>query len=216
MSAVETLRALAAGARPVSGLLHTARLEAFGVEAYGEEAILESLRRKPMQASAGATVIKAPGHLAICDKDTALFADLYGENIARIWRLGDGRPVAAEPGVSVAFDPDLSQVRGDVFFNRSDHPELAEDCVDAAMASGHRVLIDVAAYRARAFAIRAFGTARSFAVLFAVYRLSGDGMRTSGFSMAAAVGDLNGVRCITDAVGQAAVEVRPWTPRIRA
>jgi hypothetical protein len=216
MSAAETLRTLAAGVRPASGLLHTARLEAFGVEAYGDEAILESFRREPFAFSKNANVIQALGHIAICDESIALFADLYGDNIARIWRLGDGQAAVCEPGVSVAFDPDLAQARSEVFFKASDHPLLAPECVDAVIASGQRVLSTIPAYRARAFAIRAFGTPPSFAALFAVYRLSGDGVRTSGFSMAAAIGDTHEIRCVADVVGQIAVEARPWTPRISA
>ena len=90
MSAVETLRALASGARPPSGLLHTARLTAFGVEAYGEEAIVKNLRRAPFDLSDGAAILEVPGHLAIFDGEMALVADLCCDNIARIWLLGDG------------------------------------------------------------------------------------------------------------------------------
>jgi hypothetical protein len=216
MKAVETLRALVSGARPASGLLHTARLEGFGVEAYGEEAIIELFRREPFEFAKNVSVIQAPGHIAICDESITLFADLCGDNIARLWRLGDGQPVACEPGISVAFDADLAQARGAVFFNASDHPALAADCVDAATASGQSLLKTTSAYRARAFAIRAFGTPQSFAVLFAVYQLTGEHVRTSGFSLAATVGGLDGIRCIKDVVGRAAVEARPWTPRVGA
>jgi hypothetical protein len=216
MSAVETLRSLAIGARPRSGLLHAARLEAFGAEAYGEEAIIESFRRQPTSFSEDARVVASPGHVAIFDEHTAIFADVSGENIARIWRLGEGQAVASEPAVSVTFDPDLAQERGDVFFNASDHPALAGDCVEAAKAAGHRILSGMQALRARAFAVRAFGDLKSFAALFAIYRLSGDGTRTSGVFMASAFGNPDGVRCVVDVVGQVALEARPWTPRIAA
>jgi hypothetical protein len=214
MSAVETLRMLAMGERPVSGLLHTVRLEAFGVEAYGEEAVVESFRSSPFELSETAITIEAPGHIAVFDGSTAMIADLYGDNIARIWRLGDGDVRDGEPGVSVVFDPDLAQARGDVFFAASDHPDLDHDCAKAAVATGHLILDNFNCYRARAFCIRAFGTIDSFATLFAVFILNGDGARTAGYSMASAIYNSDGAKLVNDSVGQSAVELQLWTPRV--
>lgn len=213
MSAVETLRMLAAGERPATGLLHTARLEAFGVELYGEEAIVERFSRAPFVLSDAATVVETPGHLAIFDSETALVADLYGGNIARIWLLGDGEARDGEAGISVVFDPDLAQARGDIFLAASDHPALAADAVGRAIAAGRAITRDNG-YCVRAFAIRAFGTAAEGAALFAVYRLTGEPTRTSGFAMAAVRWTHDSFRIVRDLAGEAAISRRRWTPRI--
>jgi len=217
MSAVETLRLVASGARPPSGLLHTARLFTSGVETYGEEAIVDSFRRAPFYLSDGAVTLEAPGHLVIIDGRTALVADLYGTNIARIWHLGDGGSVADEPGVSVVFDPDLAQARGDVFLAASDHPALAADAVDRVILAGRTIACDDPdAYRTRAFAMRAFGTAAHGAALFAVHRLQGKHDLSAGFAMAVARWTGDGLQLVRDVAGEAAVAERPWTPRVPA
>lgn len=217
MSAVETLRVLAAGGCPASGLLHTARLEAFGAEVYGEEAVVESFRRKPFELSVTATIVKAPGHVAIFDGDTALIADLSEENIARIWRLGTGDAVAGERGVSVAFDPDLAQARGAVFESATDHPALAAEAVECLLLAGRAVVRDNPdTYRTRAFALRAFGAINGGAALFAVYCLAGDPKRSSGFALAAARWTSDGIQIIRDRAGESALTERAWTPRVGA
>jgi hypothetical protein len=223
MTALDTLQQLAAGKRPVSGLLHTARLEAMGVEAYGEEAIVESFRRAPMLISDPAKVVIAPGNLAIFDKHQALFADCYGDNISRVWRLGKGDPIESERGVSVVFDVDLAQMRGDVFVAASDHPTLTPDALTAVISAGQALARDDdpsddrgSAYRSRAFVVRAFGTAAEGAALFAVYRLGGipTAARWSGFAMAAAHWTNDEVEIVRDIAGEAALARRLWTPRI--
>jgi len=215
VSAVETLRTLARGERPKAGLLHSCRLDAFGAEVYGEEAIVRTFRRGATAFADAAKVITAPGHIGIFDGETALVADLFDDQVARIWRLGDGVPTVAEPGVSVPFDPDLSQTRGNVLMAPSDHPALAADALPLIIQAGETITrVGVSDYRARAFLIRAFGTVEAGAALFAVYRLGGDGVLVSGFSMAAAHWAGSMVRLTTDRSGLAAVAERPWTPRV--
>ena len=215
MSVLETLRALAAGERPFGGLLHNARLEAFGVESYGEEAIVESFRSFPAELSGDPIVVASPRHLALLDGDFSLFVDIYDENVARIWRLGSGEPQPREAGVSVTFDPDLSQARNSVFLECSDHPDLAADCAKAIEAHGYMILDRMPAYRGRAFCVRAFGDINEYAALFAVYLLDGSGERHSGFHMSGcAYRATGGGKLINDFVGQVAAAVAPWTPRI--
>lgn len=220
MSAVDTLRMLAAGGRPESGLLHTVRLEAFGIEMYGEEAVVESFRGDTLELDDNATVVEVPGHVAIFDNDTALVADLHGSNIARLWRLGGGEHLDAEREISVAFDPDLAQARGDVFFAASDNPQLRTDAADKVRLAGRTIARaddledDHNAYRTRAFAIRAFGSAVEGVALFAVYRLTGDPVRDSGFAMAVARWTSDGLHIVRDRAGEAAASLRPWTPRV--
>jgi hypothetical protein len=217
MSAVETLRMLAAGKRPVSGLLHTARLEAFGTEAYGEEAILEAFRRESAAISDAARVLSAPGHIAIFDGNTAIFADIYGDLVARIWCLGEGLPAEGEPGISVAFDPDLAQARGDVLAAATDHPALEPQALERVIEAGRAIARgDPGSFRTRAFALRAFGSAEEGAALFAVYRLAGGPRRSSGFAMAAVCWTPDGLTIIRDRAGEAALAAGAWTPRTGA
>lgn len=220
MTAVKTLRMIAAGERPLGGLLHTTRLEAFGVVAYGEEAIVEQFACNPLALSEQSVVIDVPGHIAIFDAEAAIIADLYGGNVARLWRLGGGEPADTEAGISVSFDPDLTQASGDVLFAATDHPELATDAVDFVQRAGRKLLQTrheergKRAYRARAFVVRAFGDATSGVVLFAVYRLTGDAVRESGFAMAAMRWTTDKMYIVRDWAGETAVTLRQWTPRI--
>jgi hypothetical protein len=221
MSVLETIRCLATGTRPMGGLLHTARLSALGVEAYGEEAVVESFRAAPLELSNAATIIEAPRHLAIFDGEIALFADVGTGGIARLWWLSAAEPVPDEAGIAVVFNPDLTQARGDVFFAASDHPALAIDAETAVMRAGRALTHDPAevdrdTFRARAFVTRAFGDASGGAVLFAVYRLTGGPTRQSGFAMAAAHWNAHGMEIVRDKAGEEAIALRDWTPRIPA
>lgn len=136
LNALTHLRRLAAGHRPDGELLPPARLQAFGVEFIGEEAIVHSFRQAPLVLASDADVIAANGHLAVFDGASVLFADLYGEDIARLWRLGPGEPGSAEPFIGVPFDPDLWQARRDVALRAADHPALSSEGVDAVAAIG--------------------------------------------------------------------------------
>jgi hypothetical protein len=216
MSALETLAQLRAGQRPSSCLLHSCRLHAFGCEAYGEEAIVERFRTMPHAVAGEQHVIVAPGHIALFAGAGAMIADLAGENITRIWRVGPGAPVLPEAGVSVVFDPDLTQARGDVFFCAGDHRALPADAADRVEAIGRDLARSDEGARARAFAIRAFGSAHEGAALFALYRLSGDPVRACGFVHAAVRWAGDTLVIVRDLAGEAAVAATPWTPRIGA
>jgi hypothetical protein len=221
MNALDTIRQLATGARPTGGLLHGARLSALGIETYGEEAIVESFRAAPLNLSDEATILEASGHLAIFDGDNALFADVATGGIARLWRLSAAEPVPDEPGIAVVFNPDLTQARGDIFFAASDHPALATDAEAAVMRAGRALTHDPAEddlgiFRARTFVTRAFSDASGGAVLFAVYRLAGGPTRQSGFAMAAARWNADGMAIVRDIAGEDAITLRDWTPRIPA
>lgn len=186
MSMLDTLATIARG-MPHANVLNTCRLEVGGHHACGVEAIGEAFRRDPL-AIEPANKIENAHHFAFIDDGQALFADLYDGNIGRLWRAGRPSPGALEPHVAVPFDPDLAQARGDVAFLASDHPLLAEAAHDRVRAAGLAVLAaDTAAWRSRAFCIRAFGDAPSGAALFAVYRMSGDAVRSAGFGHAIAI-----------------------------
>ena len=145
--------------------------------------------------------------------DAALFADVYGGRIGRLWRLGEGDAGECERAVSVAFDPDLSQVRGDIAFREEDHPELEPSGMGAirqAAAVALEPLRAGGALRVRGFVIRALGDDRAAAALIAVYVLWDDTPRAmqSGY---AAVG-------VAPGRAPLAVFDRPptsaWAPRL--
>ncbi len=227
MSALQALTRIAAGQRPDGELLPACRLEAFGVESYGEEAIVQSFRSAPLALSSSAQVIAADGHIAVFDGDNALFADLYGDDIGRIWRLGSGEPAVAEPAIGVPFDPDLWQARRDVALRREDHPALSDAGAVAVEAIGRDLARawDGAGgqgdYRVRPFLLRAFSAGDTGAALFAVYRLGPLAQRSAGFSLAAASfqlsgGSLAGYSVVRDQAGEAAVRQALWQPRVAA
>lgn len=225
MSAVQALRSLARGDRPDGEVLPPCRLEAFGSEFYGEEAIVQSFRREPVIFSKHATIVEVEGHLALFEGQTALVADLSGEAIARLWRLGAGEPMEAEPAIGVPFDADLMQSRGDLAMRAEDHPALSAHALPHVEETGRSLSRDwkledgPAPYRSRAFLVRAFTQADSSVALFAVHRLGPDAVRTAGFSYAAALFRTDGEKRVTrhivrDKAGESAVLSRPWTPRV--
>ncbi len=216
MSALDTLRALASGERPPSGLLHTCRFDGLGHELYGEEAIVARLGLEPFTIDDDALIFEDGAHIAVLTGERAFFVDLSDGNIARLWLLGPDGFGGEEPEVSVVFDPDLSQVRGDVFFVASDHPALAADAADRALAAGREIVAAADGPRTRAFAIRAFGDASGGAALFAVYRLRPDGDDTAGFVNMAAFWGPQETHIVRDIGGEATLVSREWTPRIGA
>jgi hypothetical protein len=212
VTVVQNLRKLALGDRLVDGLLHTARLESHGVEFYGEEAIVDCFRQAPVDFSDAATHFETAGHIAIIDGETALIADLYTGAISRLWCLGTGPVALGERSISVAFDPDLAQTRGDVFFAPGDHPALAADAGKRVEAIGGDLARNDRGYRARALLIRAFGNIDRGVALFAQYRLDNSPARTSGFVYVMAYWIDDMVTIVRDA----AIAAQPWTPRIGA
>ena len=211
---IDTITQLRAGQRPQTGVMHTCRLHGFGSEAYGIEAIVERFRTMPYAIASDQVVVTAPGQLALFAGAGAMIAEVAGNQIARLWRVGPGAPVLPEPGISVVFDPDLAQARGDVFFAASDHPALAPNAAPRVEAIGRDLARTDMGYRARAFAIRAFGTNDEGAALFAVHQLSADSVRSSGFVHVAVRWAGETVVTVRDTAGEAANAASPWTPRI--
>ena len=186
MSMIETMAAVASG-RALAQLLHACRLEVGGFDAFGIEAIGDAFRRDPVSFDE-AEIAEDTMHFAAIIGDQALFADLYEGNIGRLWRAGRPAPHPPEPFVTVPFDPDLRQARGDIAFLASDHPQLDANAEATVRDAGLAILAhDPMAWRSRGFAIRAFGTAARGAALFAVYRMTADRVRASGFGHAVAV-----------------------------
>ena len=211
MSLRERLEALARGDAAGGLLLNTCRVEWAGAEAYGEEAIAELFRNEPMAFGDGAVFVRTATGAALVDADQALVADLYGEHVGRLWRIGAGGAPEAEPAVAVAFDPDLRQHRGDVYVRREDHPELAPDDLDRITKAGQRLVAAIEGeplHRARAFVVRAF-SADGAAALYAVHRLSGGATRQAGFGYAVAAWAGDRAALLHDQR-----RPLPWTPRL--
>jgi hypothetical protein len=216
MSAVDTLIALAVGARPDGDdLLGSCRCEWQGEEIYGEEALVEMFRAAPMMLD-GAVRIETPMGLALFTDDAALIADLYDGHIGRLWRLSAGDYAIREPAVSVAFDPDLAQARLDVHFAASDHPELPSALHQRVIEAGRRWVRDggageaIPAHRMRAFVLRAFAAGDRATILFAVHRLGGGMVREAGFDYVAMCFDGPGEPHVIAAPHAA----RAWQPRL--
>ncbi len=216
MSALDTLRTLAGGQRPLGGLLHTCRFDGLGHETYGEEAIVARMGLEPFTLDNDALIFEDAAHIAVLTGERAFFADLYDGNIARLWLLGPDGFGGEESEVSVVFDPDLSQARGDVFFAASDHPALTADAADRVLAAGRKIVAAADGPRTRAFAIRAFGDAAGGAALFAVYQLRPDGGDTAGFVNIIVFWGAEETHIVRDYGGEATLAARAWTPRIGA
>jgi hypothetical protein len=206
-------------------LLPPCRLEAFGSEFYGEEAIVHRFCRTPFLLSEHVTLVQGPGHFAAFGEDTALFADLFGSNVARLWRLGPGLAADAEPALDVPFDADLSQSRGDVAMRAEDHPALPPEAfqhleqIGCELSRGLSGEQDSIPYRIRAFLVRAFTQDNVGAALFSLYQVGPSAVRATGFSYAAALfrteeNELAAYRIVRDKAGRSAVDARPWRPRV--
>jgi hypothetical protein len=216
MTALASLTALAAGERPNGGLTQACRLQAFGVEHHGEEQIVSNFRAAPFVPTGSAHIVQTENHLAIVETDRALVADVMGGVMNRIWRLDDGDPSVQEQSVSVPFDPDLNQARGDLAWSASDHPDadpkilarLAEAGVQLArQAQG----FGVEPYRSRTFLIRAFSEGAAGVGLFAVHRMTGP-VRTPGWShlLVHVAASAPGFSLVRDSSGDAAAAQTPW------
>lgn len=184
------LRTLASGAPVATGILGACRLESGNVDAFGTEAVSDAFRRAPLGDAATAVAIEADGHVAIFGESEAIVADLFGDAIGRLWRMGQNDSGTPEPAVGVAFDTDLRQARADVFVSATEHPALDPAALDRVVTLGRTLVHDTApafaTFRARAFAVRAFGDGERGCVLFAIHALAPNPARTPHLSFAAA------------------------------
>ena len=188
-AALQTISEVLAG-RPeaAQALLGPCRTWAYGAEAFGGVMACEVFARQPSALSPDTHVVAAETAMAVFDVDPegreqAVFADLYGGAIGRLWRLGDGETdSAAEPALFMASDHVMTQVRTDTAFAASDHPNL-----DAAAIPALFELTGLVAHtdrdggapvvEARAFVIRAFSEGDRAAALFFVEQALGADVR---------------------------------------
>jgi hypothetical protein len=199
------------------------RLEAFGSEVFGEEAIVQAFRCCPFVEAQGLVAIATGRHLALFGPDTALIADVYDDNIARIWRLGPGNPVDSEPALGVPFDADLRQSRGDLAFRKEDLPALTPAALPVLEEIGRALSRQwdpaggSSPYRARSFLIRAFSQNGRSVGLFALHTVGGGPVRTLGFTYVAVLvenDDASTAIIIRDRAGEAARDMKVWRPRV--
>lgn len=190
------LQALLRGdAAPV---LEACRLESGGVDWFGAEAVRDAFRRAPIATADDMEFLDFQTGLALFTEGEALFADLYGDHVGRLWRIGQADPGTPEPAVAVAFDTNLAQARASVLFAASDHPGLAADGAARVAAAGRAIIDDPLQFRARAFVVRAFGDAQSGAALYAVHGLAAGPVRSPSLLMAAACWTGATVRIVRD------------------
>lgn len=212
-AACEALVALAGGrGGPGEALLHNVRFEGWGTEAAGEEAVLELTQLAPFQSDRWERIADVHGAAVIAD-DVVWIADTANDRLARVWRLGPGQPVPAEPMLAVPFDTELQQARRsrlEVGLQGLPTNIVADLATAVAEAAG--------GIRRRAFPLRAIIDDRNVFLLFAVYRLAGRPVRTSGFTYTAARMPLNGsidaAVILRDAAGEAAADQRITIARL--
>lgn len=218
MSGEAMLRALAAGERVPGGtVLQNARMSAGSRELYGEEEILAFFASHRLGSDLRALTVE---RLAVLYSDReALFAELCGAHVARLWRLGPGEPFEAEPAISVPSDADLMQACGELLLDPSDHPDLAATDVARLEAAGPDIACawsggeSSGLLRARSFCLRAFSAGGKVAGLFSVSIVAGACTRISGFVHAAAILD-GETLVIRDSAGWDALQRSVWQPRV--
>lgn len=215
MSAVDHLRAVTRGDRPADdGLLGNTRCAWGRGEILSEEAILAGFRAQPFATEDDLLSVETSQGAALIGESDALVADVYGGRIGRLWRVGSGVALPDEPALDVAFDPDLRQERGDVYFRSEDHPELDPAAAERLLAAAREHLEGLkreGKLRARAFLVRAFGTAEASAALLSVYALGNETSRSASFSYAiVGAGSSDGAIRVVSQKSQP----RPWTPRL--
>lgn len=204
MNTLATLRTLAGGDPVAAGILGDCRLESGNVDAFGVEAVADSFRQAPMIDAVTAIAVEARGGLAIFGATEAIVADRFGDAVGRLWRVGHMAPGTPEPAVAVAFDTDLRQARAAVFIDAADHPGLDGAALERLMALGCALVYDrapeFAAFRGRAFAVRAFGDVTRGAALFAIHALAVNPVRTPHLTFAAVHWDGAATRIIRDPI----------------
>jgi len=175
------------GTHPV---LHNCWLEGSGADAFGRdsiEALVQTLdlRDPPhdLQSSGSALLVGQRGD--------ALFADIIGGEVKRLWMIAQGEPRArACDRTDVPFDTDLDQRGGTLAFDPADHPDLAPEHAERVRKAGSNWLKasgEQSLRSLRPFVLRAFSDGDTAAALVAVYGLRGDAIGQLRFNIAIVV-----------------------------
>lgn len=215
MSALHRLRALAQGALPDDdGLLGNVRLAWGGTELLGEESVLASFAARPFDSAQDLLAVESRCSAALIGEDSALVADLCNGRIGRLWRVGGEAPEPPPQAVDVAFDPDMHQRRGQLYFRAADHPQLAGPAAEQLLATARSLADRIRAegnLRVRAYVVRAFGDNEASAALLALHVLGNETARSAGFrnAVVGAGGSAGRQRAVIEPK-----QARPWTPRL--
>jgi hypothetical protein len=129
MNANSSLQNLANGTADQHAIWGGCRLEWGGVELFGIEAIADLFQHSPMPGD-GFTQFGGRSFAIMANAESALLGEILDGVIVRIWRTGGTPEPEGEQGIVVAFDTDLLQQRGDIFFAAVDHAELKSDAAD--------------------------------------------------------------------------------------
>ena len=162
-------------------LANNLRVEAHGCTTFGRTDAIDLFAAHPLTLSNAAKVLVSPHAMAVLG-DTAdgrpigAFADLVDGVIARLWLIAaTASDAAAEPGVAVARDDFMSQLRQHCQGDAADHQHLQVsawpqvlDLGSAALGSLHSPPQPPAASSSQAWVMRAFSTDTS---VIALYRL---------------------------------------------
>lgn len=218
MTIESSLLALASGGPiPSELLLQNCRAQAFGTQLYGTEEILQAFAEQPVPSAM--KWIAGGRHALLLSDHHALFFDVAGDHVSRLWRLGADAPAAREPSIDVPFDPDLSQAPGAAAFRPADHPGLSAGHRDRVaglateLAAEWRSPGGSRPARVRPYCLRAFSSGDQCCALFAVHVLEGGNMRRAGFVHVAAIADSSGVQIIRAEAEEAAMGAHEWRPR---
>jgi hypothetical protein len=189
MNASSSLQSVADGIADPHAIWGGCRLEWGGVELFGIEAIADLFQHSPLSGD-GFMQFGGRSFAIMANAESALLGEILDGVIVRLWRTGGTCAVQGELGIVVAFDTDLLQQRGDVFFAAADHAELhshAEygDVADFVRDHARAAAQDAAAagfFRPRAFVTRAYGDAAQGAALFTLQGLSAGAVRKPIFA----------------------------------
>lgn len=214
------LRAVIAG-RGSDDVLPACRLDGFGVETFGREAIAALFARYPGAGNEwlAASSPTAAALVGFAADGPALFADLAAGGIVRLWRLGPVVDLPPPPRtVSVAADDDLHQSRGSVLFEPADHPGLGSDgaavvVAAAGLAAAADLGLTEPPLRTRVFVRRAFSDGETHVALFGLSVLANGARRQPlAFNMLAYASAGAPLRLVVDRAGLAAAQAQPWAP----
>ena len=196
-------------------VLHNCRLAGAGVDVFGRDAVRAMLAAA--RFSAGARTVIASHVAALFDNTgRALFADVYGDYVARLWLLApESVGSAAADRTDTPFDPDLDQRGGSIAFDAADYPDLDADdasrIVHAAM-DWLRPTGPAGLTRLRPVVLRACSNGHSAAALIAVNGRRTDAPGQVRFNVGVLLHRGSEAITIVDEAGLAAELAREWRP----
>ena len=162
-------------------LTNNLRVEARGCTTFGRTDAIDLFAAHPLTLSSTAQVLMSPQAMAVLDetidgRTIGAFADLVDGVIARLWLMAaSATDASAEPGVAVARDDFMSQLRQHCQGDAADHLHLQASAWHQVLELGNTALGSLhsppqppAASSSQAWVMRAFSNGTS---VVALYRL---------------------------------------------